>query len=245
MAEIKITKTFSEGFEMAKNSYTHLIFPTIAMFLYAVFYFIYEFTLGRKDISLWTASDYITIITLGIAGSILQLWIMIVSLNIVRNNENTKITIGKMLWSILYNYIYAFSYVLITMMILLLAIVLMSSLGIFGMLLIPLITITGYVIIVFLAIKFFFVPELIADTGKNPFVLFGKSWNMTKGLFWKILGLSFSLAFFNLAGLLMLGLGLLITLPVSFVVLMHFYNQVLKAKSSPTNLKTNTKTSSS
>ena len=245
MSEIKLTQIFSEGFDMGMKSFSHLIFPNIAMFLYVVFYFIYEFTLGRKDMSLWTASDYITIITLGLVGSIAQLWIMIVSLNVVRDNDNTKISMRKILWSIVYNYIFSFSYVFIIMLFVLLSLMLIAPLGMFGMLLMPLVTMTGFVLVVFLVIKFFFILELIADTGSNPFVLFGKSWNMTNGYFWKIMGLSFSLGIFNFAGLLLFGFGLLFTIPISFVIMMHFYNQVLNEKFSPTDLKSNAKILSS
>ncbi len=75
----------------------------------------------------------------------------------------------------------------------------------------------------FLAIKFYFFSIFIVDKELGPIESLKASWNLTKGHWWNVFGLMFLLVFFNLAGALALGLGLLVTVPVSWMAMICAY----------------------
>ena len=75
----------------------------------------------------------------------------------------------------------------------------------------------------FLAIRFYFYNVLIVDKELGPIKALKASWNLTKGHWWSIFGLTLLLALFNIAGALALIVGLLVTIPVSWMAMICAY----------------------
>jgi hypothetical protein len=71
-----------------------------------------------------------------------------------------------------------------------------------------------------------FVSLIIADRGLNPFAAIGESWRLSHGRVLELFGLMFMIGALNFAGMLLLGVGLIFTLPASYTVLAHYYDQV-------------------
>jgi len=69
----------------------------------------------------------------------------------------------------------------------------------------------------YIAIRFQFTPYLIIDGGMGPIDAFKAAWAMTRGLGLELLLLLLSMVGLNILGAVPLGLGLLITVPVTFM----------------------------
>lgn len=67
---------------------------------------------------------------------------------------------------------------------------------------------------------------VIADREVGPFAALDASWAITRGAFWQLFGLLFTLFFVNLLGLLALGIGLLVTGPLSVVAIAYAYRRL-------------------
>ena len=76
------------------------------------------------------------------------------------------------------------------------------------------------------SIKFSFVQYLIADKRMGVKEAFSKSGAITDGYKWKLLYLGFFIGLLNIAGLLCLGVGLLVTLPWTCVIYPLVYRQL-------------------
>jgi uncharacterized membrane protein len=80
------------------------------------------------------------------------------------------------------------------------------------------------------AIRFSFSPVIVVDTKMRPVAAMKESWAITKGQFWKLLGFYITIGLFNLLGLICLGIGLLVTVPVSTLASIYVYRELSKAK---------------
>ncbi len=76
---------------------------------------------------------------------------------------------------------------------------------------------------VFVAVKFYFFDIIIVDKKLGPIGALQRSWNITKGRWWSVFGLLILLILFNLAGMLALLVGLLVTVPVSWMAMVCAY----------------------
>ena len=79
-------------------------------------------------------------------------------------------------------------------------------------------------ILLWLWLQFYTFP--IVDEKLGPVAALKKSYAVTKGRLWRIFLFSLLLVFFNLLGLLLCGMGLLITVPVSFVAWAYLYRSL-------------------
>ncbi|MDP1625295.1 MAG: hypothetical protein Q8L64_06055 [bacterium] len=75
-------------------------------------------------------------------------------------------------------------------------------------------------------IRFGFFGFIMVDEGLRPIHSLKKSWAITKGHFWKLFGLSVCLLVLNFFGALAMGLGLLITVPLSLLVTVYVYQKI-------------------
>ena len=66
----------------------------------------------------------------------------------------------------------------------------------------------------------------IIDRRTGPFVSMQESWEITRGAVLKLIGFWFALAGINILGFLALGIGLLLTAPLSLVATAHVYRQL-------------------
>jgi len=64
---------------------------------------------------------------------------------------------------------------------------------------------------------------LVVDKGVGPVSAFKESWKLTKGNRWKLFLLSMILLGINILGALALLVGLLVTVPITFLALIHAY----------------------
>ncbi|MGM0482758.1 MAG: hypothetical protein ACQEP6_02755 [Patescibacteria group bacterium] len=85
----------------------------------------------------------------------------------------------------------------------------------------------GFILLIipglFIAIKFYFYDILIADKQLGPIEALKRSWAMTAGHWFQLFGLLILVILLNFAGMLALGIGLLITVPVSAMVMICAY----------------------
>jgi uncharacterized membrane protein len=83
---------------------------------------------------------------------------------------------------------------------------------------------------IFWAVRFSFSPIVVIDTKLGPVASMKESWAITKGQFWKILGFWVVIGLFNLAGLIVFGIGLLVTVPVSTLASIYVYRELSRIK---------------
>lgn len=86
---------------------------------------------------------------------------------------------------------------------------------------------------IYFALKYQFFSYLIVDKNLGVFDALKQSGEMTKDMKWKLLGFAFALFGLNLLGLLALGIGLLVTVPVSIVAYVSVYRALSRRLSSP------------
>lgn len=80
------------------------------------------------------------------------------------------------------------------------------------------------------AVRFSFSPLIVIDTRMGPIKAMKESYAITKGSFWKILLFWISVAFVNLLGLILFGIGLLITVPVTTFATVYAYRLLSRQK---------------
>ncbi len=83
---------------------------------------------------------------------------------------------------------------------------------------------------IILAVRLKFFDYLIIDKGMNPIQALKASWAMTKDHVWELFVLLFVLALINLAGSLIVFVGLLVTVPVSMMATVLVYRKLLEKK---------------
>ncbi len=83
---------------------------------------------------------------------------------------------------------------------------------------------------IFWAVRFSFAPIIVVDTKSGPVISMKESWAITKGKFWKILLFWLTIIGFNMLGVLALGIGLLVTIPVSNFASIYVYRELTKTK---------------
>lgn len=80
------------------------------------------------------------------------------------------------------------------------------------------------------AIKYSFSTLILIDTDGRPIASMKESGAITKGSKWKLLGFYLVLGLINMAGVIALGVGLLVSIPVSMFATIHVYRELSKAK---------------
>lgn len=83
---------------------------------------------------------------------------------------------------------------------------------------------------IFWAIRFSFSPLIVVDTKLGPVAAMKESYAITKDSFWKILWFYIVIGLFNLLGLICLGVGLLITVPISTLASIYVYRILSQKK---------------
>jgi membrane-anchored glycerophosphoryl diester phosphodiesterase (GDPDase) len=76
------------------------------------------------------------------------------------------------------------------------------------------------------AMGLMFSSYLIIDKGRGPVEAFKQSWQMTKGHKWDLFLLSLALVGLNILGLLALVIGLLVTIPITMLAVVHVYRKL-------------------
>jgi membrane-anchored glycerophosphoryl diester phosphodiesterase (GDPDase) len=99
-----------------------------------------------------------------------------------------------------------------------------------GQIVVGVIVLVGLVLLiipgVIAALGLMFSSYLIVDKGRGPIEALKESWAMTKGHKWELLLLTATLLGLNILGLLALVVGLLVTVPVSMLAVVHAYRKL-------------------
>lgn len=80
------------------------------------------------------------------------------------------------------------------------------------------------------AVRFSFSSFIVVDTKIGPVAAMKESYAITKGKFWELLFFWLSIGIFNLLGLILFGIGLLITVPVSTLASIYVYRELSRVK---------------
>ena len=80
---------------------------------------------------------------------------------------------------------------------------------------------------IMIAIAWMFYTYLIIDKGLQPVEALKKSAEITKGYRWQLFGFMIVLVLINIAGAIVLGIGLLWTVPTTMIALAHMYRQLV------------------
>jgi len=76
---------------------------------------------------------------------------------------------------------------------------------------------------IILGLGLFFVPYIVLDKELGPVDALKDSWRLAKGHKWNLLMFVIILVFLNFIGVMAFGVGLLVTLPISFLASVHVY----------------------
>lgn len=79
------------------------------------------------------------------------------------------------------------------------------------------------------AIKYSFAPLILIDTNTTPLGALKESAAITKGKKWQLLGFYLVLGLVNIAGIILLGVGLLVSIPVSTFAMVYVYRKLSSA----------------
>ncbi len=83
------------------------------------------------------------------------------------------------------------------------------------------------------AIKFSMYPFMVLDKGANGWDALKLSSQATHGVKWDLLGLYAILILISLAGLLLFGLGLFITIPLTWIAQAHVFRKITEVGTTP------------
>jgi uncharacterized membrane protein len=73
-----------------------------------------------------------------------------------------------------------------------------------------------------------FVPFLVLDKDMQPVAALKESWRLTKGYKWNLFGFFLLIILMNIAGVIVAGVGLLVTAPLSLLVVTYLYCELEK-----------------
>jgi uncharacterized membrane protein len=92
------------------------------------------------------------------------------------------------------------------------------------------IVMVGFILLIipgiYLALRLQFFGWAIVDKDLGPFAAIQESWEMTQGSAWNLFLLWWLLLFVNVAGMLALGIGLLVTSPLTLVAMAYVYRKL-------------------
>src|SRR3989344_3911926 len=100
--------------------------------------------------------------------------------------------------------------------------------------LMPLAVLVGLVLLIIpgiiWAVRFSFAPLILVDTKIGPIAAMKESWAITAGNFWHLLEFWIVIGLINLLGMIVLGVGLLVSIPVSTFASIYVYRELTKVK---------------
>ena len=107
-----------------------------------------------------------------------------------------------------------------------------------GQIVVGVVVIFGFILLivpgVILALGLIFSSYLIIDKGRGPIEAMKESWRIAKGHKWQLFVFSSAMVGLNILGLLALIVGLLVTIPVTMLAMVHVYRKLEHAASEMT-----------
>jgi uncharacterized membrane protein len=99
-----------------------------------------------------------------------------------------------------------------------------------GAILMLLATVAGFVLFIipgiYISVRIGFAGFALIDEKLGPVDSIKRSWALTRGHFWNLFGFSVVLALLNILGVLLLGVGLLITSPICLIASVYVYQKL-------------------
>lgn len=80
------------------------------------------------------------------------------------------------------------------------------------------------------AVRFSFSRIIVVDAQMGPVAAMKESYELTRGKFWDLLGFWVVVILVNILGLLVLGIGLLVTVPMTTFAAIYVYRELSKSK---------------
>ncbi|MCX5782658.1 MAG: DUF975 family protein [Elusimicrobia bacterium] len=91
-------------------------------------------------------------------------------------------------------------------------------------------TLIGFILLIIpgiiVGVRLMFFGPLVIDKGLAPIEALKRSFEITKGKFWDLLLLSLIIFGINILGILCLGVGLLVTLPLTSIAIIYVYRKL-------------------
>jgi len=110
-----------------------------------------------------------------------------------------------------------------------------------GSILVGVIVIVGFILLIvpgiIWALRYLFVPYLVMERKLAPFEALKESARITYGHKWQLLGLLCLIVLINILGAILLLVGLLVSIPVSSLAMVHAY-RTLSGQATPTQAQT-------
>jgi hypothetical protein len=97
------------------------------------------------------------------------------------------------------------------------------TLGLTLLFLLVILFVIFFFVLIYLSSRFMFAAYFVVDQKYEPLESLKASWRISRGVVWKLIGLSIVLGLINVAGMVALFVGLLITFPISIVALAYAY----------------------
>lgn len=230
--------SISAGFTLVSKGYGRLIGPTIVAMVLGLAglgllaYFDLRAPASGLPRSALPAIFAIDLLV-GIISAFVTLWLFSEAFGVVRGKAPAY-TLGKVGWLFLFTVLTAVVSTGMNIVASLIALVaaLGLSLGLAFILIVgslSVIVIIGLMLVyVYFTIRLTILSELtIVDSGLNPFAAIGRAWRLSRGRFWEVFLIVLVAGALNMAGMLVIGLGLLYTIPVSALILTHYYDSLV------------------
>lgn len=98
------------------------------------------------------------------------------------------------------------------------------------LILFPLIVFGGLILLIIpgfiWAVRFSFASIIIVDKKIGPIMAIKESYAMTRGMFWKLVAFGLTIILVNILGFIALGIGLLVSVPVSTFAIVYVYRKI-------------------
>ena len=163
----------------------------------------------------------------------LFVWIAVRALQVIRSSDEPRYTWSRFGWYLLYQLVLGAVAALVSIPIVIVSFIAGFTGYALGGLSGVVIAIVGLIVLamvlalIYLSIRVMLAPYAIADTNANPIEALKRSWHLSAGRFWPLFGLSIFTGILNLIGMFALGIGMIFTIPASYVVLAHYYEQLV------------------
>ena len=248
-----IMQALTEGVALTWNRFSRFwvsgLLLTLAMTLYVFNDIVFDI-LGDTVFTSEAAQTLLLLSSLGVdflsivALILIALWTYTTALSTLRGSEDPRVDGPRMLWTLVFSVLYAFTMGVIGFGIILMMVIGISlavTLGMAGSFLPAILIGMGtavfmlatLLLLAYLGIRLLILVQVvIADTGQNPFAAMAASWKLSSKNVLGLFGLWVMISLLNFAGMSALWFGLVFTLPASYVVLAHYYEQ-LRAEREP------------
>ena len=202
---MNISDLFSEAFNVYKKNW-------VKIFLLGVIFFIFAIAMASVDIIVVASSPFYFILKILVWLVWMYVWIGITRY-MLRLFDGVEVKLHEIFHGVdsIKHFIFILLVLIITKLIILFGIILFIIPGIIA------------------SLGLIFAKYIIIENKGGHVGVFNaikQSWKIAKGYKWRLFGLMIVLFWFNMAGILLLIVGLIVTLPVSYFVMIAAYRKL-------------------